>query len=240
MLEIDQLFASYGRVAAVRGISLSAQAGRITLMLGANGAGKTTTLRTVAGLHKPAAGQIRMDGARIDGLSADRIVGAGIVLIPEGRRVFAPLTVEENLRLGGYRAPRVSLRASLEQVYELFPILRQRREGAAGLLSGGEQQMLAFGRALMSQPKVMLMDEPSMGLAPAVVDTVLSRVQDIANSGVGVLIVEQNADVALEIADEVVVVARGEVVFGGPAETARTNSSIVRAFLGEAALSQDR
>jgi branched-chain amino acid transport system ATP-binding protein len=238
MLEVEDLYASYGRVSAVRGISLSVTPQRVTLVLGANGAGKTTTLRTIAGLHKPASGRITMAGAPIGGLSADRVVRTGVVLVPEGRRVFGPLSVEENLRLGGYAAARSSLKSSLEHVYELFPILHARRSGAAGLLSGGEQQMLAFGRAMMSQPKVVLMDEPSMGLAPAIVDTVLEQVREIANSGIGVLIVEQNAEVALEIADEAVVVARGEVVFAGPAETARSNSSVVRAFLGESALTQ--
>lgn len=238
MLEVEDLYASCGRVCAISGISLTAAPGRVTLVLGANGAGKTTTVRTIAGLHKPDSGRITMAGRPIGGLSADKVVHSGVVLVPEGRRVFGPLSVEENLRLGGYAAPRAGLKASLERVYELFPILRTRRFGAAGLLSGGEQQMLAFGRAIMSQPKVVLMDEPSMGLAPAVVDTVLGQVREIADSGIGVLIVEQNADVALEIADEAVVVARGEVVFSGSAETARTNSSVVRAFLGESALTQ--
>lgn len=238
MLEVEDLHASYGQVSAVRGITLSVNPGRVTLVLGANGAGKTTTVRTIAGLHKPDSGRITMARRPIGGLSADKVVHAGVVLVPEGRRVFGPLSVEENLRLGGYAAPRATLKSSLERVYELFPILRTRRSGAAGLLSGGEQQMLAFGRAMMSQPKVVLMDEPSMGLAPAVVDPVLEHVREIANSGIGVLIVEQNAEVALEIADEAVVVARGEVVFSGPAETARTNSSVVRAFLGESALTQ--
>jgi branched-chain amino acid transport system ATP-binding protein len=238
MLEVEDLHASYGQVSAVRGITLSVNPGRVTLVLGANGAGKTTTVRTIAGLHKPDSGRITMARRPIGGLSADKVVHAGVVLVPEGRRVFGPLSVEENLRLGGYAAPRATLKSSLERVYELFPILRTRRSGAAGLLSGGEQQMLAFGRAMMSQPKVVLMDEPSMGLAPAVVDPVLEHVREIANSGIGVLIVEQNAEVALEIADEAVVMARGEVVFAGPAETARTNSSVVRALLGESALTQ--
>jgi branched-chain amino acid transport system ATP-binding protein len=237
MLEVENLRACYGRVVAVRGLSLKAAEGRITLILGANGAGKTTTLRTIAGLHKADAGQVRMNGKRIEGMRADRVVASGIALVPEGRRVFAPLSVEENLRLGGHTAARAHVKTTLEQVYELFPILLQRREIAAGLLSGGEQQMLAFGRALMSGPKVMLVDEPSMGLAPAVVETVLTRVREIADSGVGVVMVEQNAEISLEIADDAVVMARGEAVFSGTAQAARTNSSVVRAFLGEEALS---
>jgi branched-chain amino acid transport system ATP-binding protein len=236
MLEITDLHVHYGKVAAVRGISLSVQPGRVTLVLGANGAGKTTTLRAVAGLQKPHSGEITLDGRRITGLPAHRIVQKGLALVPEGRKVFAPLTVLENLKLGGYTAPRDTEAASLQRVFELFPILAERQSGAAGLLSGGEQQMLAFGRGLMSKPRVMLMDEPSMGLAPTMVDTVLSRVRAIADSGIGVLMVEQNAEAGLEVADDVVVVARGEVVFSGAASVARSHSSVVLAFLGEAAL----
>jgi branched-chain amino acid transport system ATP-binding protein len=164
------------------------------------------------------------------------MVRKGIVLVPEGRRVFAPLTVRENLRLGAYTAPGDRAEANLERVHEMFPILKERGSGAAGLLSGGEQQMLAFGRALMSQPRIMLLDEPSMGLAPALVDAVAAQVRRMADSGIGILMVEQNAEVGLEVADEVVVVARGEVGYSGPASTARSHASVLRAFLGEAAL----
>jgi branched-chain amino acid transport system ATP-binding protein len=236
MLEIDDLHVHYGKVAAVRGISLSVKPGRVTLVLGANGAGKTTTLRAIAGLHKPHSGEVTLDGQRITGLPAYGVVQKGLALVPEGRKVFAPLTVLENLRLGGYTAPRDKEAPTLRQVFDLFPILDARRGGAAGLLSGGEQQMLAFGRALMSQPRVMLMDEPSMGLAPTMVDTMLHSVRTIADSGIGVLMVEQNAEAGLEVADDVVVVARGEVVFSGSAEVARSHSSVVLAFLGEAAI----
>ncbi|WP_344111133.1 ABC transporter ATP-binding protein [Nocardioides humi] len=223
---------------AVRGINVCVRPGAVSLMLGANGAGKTTTLRAIAGLHPPESGEITMEDQHLERRSADRVVTAGVVLVPEGRRVFGPLTVEENLRLGGYTAPRDSVARELERIYEIFPILAERRHGPAGLLSGGEQQMLAFGRALMSQPKVMLMDEPSMGLAPAIVDKVLTQVRAIADSGIGVLMVEQNAKAALEVADDAVVVARGEVVFSGTAEEARSHSSVVLAFLGETALEQ--
>jgi branched-chain amino acid transport system ATP-binding protein len=236
MLEIQDLHAGYGKVTAVRGISLSVRPGSVTLVLGANGAGKTTTLRTVAGLHPATSGEVLLDGQKITGLATHKVVRKGVVLVPEGRRVFAPLTVQENLRLGGYTAPSDKAKASLERVFSMFPILYERREGAAGLLSGGEQQMLAFGRALMSQPRIMLLDEPSMGLAPAVVESVAEQVRKMADSGIGVLMVEQNAEVGLEVADEVVVVARGEVGFSGPAATARSHASVLRAFLGEAAL----
>ncbi|MET7992174.1 ABC transporter ATP-binding protein [Amycolatopsis sp. NPDC005232] len=239
MLRVSDLHVSYGRVPAVRGISVTVEPGSITLVLGANGAGKTTTLRSIAGLHPPDSGEITMQGRRIERQRADRVVAAGIVLVPEGRRVFGPLTVEENLRLGGYTRPRAGLIEELERVYDLFPVLSERRHGAAGLLSGGEQQMLAFGRALMARPKVLLIDEPSLGLAPAIVNTVLTRVREVADSGIGVLMVEQNAKVALEIADDAVVVARGEVVFSGSAQETRSHSSVVRAFLGETALRQE-
>jgi branched-chain amino acid transport system ATP-binding protein len=236
MLEIKDLHVSYGKVSAVRGISVSVTPGNVTLVLGANGAGKTTTLRAVAGLHRPDSGEVVLDGESITGLAPHRIVRKGVVLVPEGRRVFAPLTVRENLRMGGYIARTAGQQEALERVHELFPILRERADGPAGLLSGGEQQMLAFGRALMSQPRVMLLDEPSMGLAPTMVESVLDKVRVMADSGIGILMVEQNAEVGLEVADDVVVVARGEVVFSGPASVARSHSSVLLAFLGEAAL----
>lgn len=236
MLTVDDLHVSYGNVRAVRGVPLAAAAGRVTLVLGPNGAGKTTTLRAVAGLHAPSGGRVLLEGADVTGRAAHVLVRRGLALVPEGRRIFGPLTVEENLRLGAYRAERSAFRERLATVYALFPVLAERRHGAGGLLSGGEQQMLAFGRALMSGPKVVLMDEPSMGLAPAMVDTVFSQVRAIADAGVAVVAVEQNADAALDIADEVAVLDRGEVVFRGSAADARSQGSVVRAFLGEGAL----
>jgi len=235
MLEIRDLHVSYGRVDAVRGVSATAAPGRVTLVLGANGAGKTTTLRAVAGLQPVRSGTVSLGGKDVTGKATHKLVAAGLTLVPEGRRVLAPLSVEENLVLGGYTSTRQQAAETLERVYEMFPILRERRAGPAGLLSGGEQQMLAFGRALMCSPRVMMLDEPSMGLAPAMVDTVLAAVREIADSGIALLVVEQNADLGLEIADDVVVVARGEVAFSGPAEQARSDASVVRAFLGDAA-----
>jgi branched-chain amino acid transport system ATP-binding protein len=178
---------------------------------------------------------VTLDGQDITGLPAHKVVRRGIVLVPEGRRVFASLSVLENLKLGAYTAP-AGRDANLERVFATFPILAERRSGAAGLLSGGEQQMLAFARALMSQPRAMLLDEPSMGLAPAVVERVAESVRAMADSGIGILMVEQNAEVGLEVADDVVVVNRGESVFAGTAEAARSHASVLRAFLGEAAL----
>ncbi len=236
MLDISDLHVRYGTAEAVRGVSLAAVPGRVTLVLGANGAGKTSTLHAAAGLVPSHGGRVSLGGTDITGRVPHMIVRDGMVLVPEGRRVFAPLTVEENLVLGGYTAPRERAREILQEVYAMFPILGERCAGAAGLLSGGEQQMLAFGRALMSSPKVMMLDEPSMGLAPTMVDSVLGAVRDIADSGIAVLLVEQNAEVGLEVADEVVAMARGGVVFTGPAAQARSNSSVLRAFLGEAAL----
>ncbi|MFE7156990.1 ABC transporter ATP-binding protein [Streptomyces sp. NPDC057636] len=237
MLTVDHLHAAYGNVRAVRDVSLGAAPGRITLVLGPNGAGKTTTLRTVAGLHKLSGGSVILDGRKVTGASTARLVSMGLALVPEGRRIFAPLTVQENLRLGGYSRGRNPCREGLDTIYSLFPILAERRDVAGGLLSGGEQQMLAFGRALMSRPKVMLMDEPSMGLAPAMVEVVLDKVRAIADTGVSIVVVEQNADVGLEIADDVIVMDRGEVVFTGTSADARSHTSVVQAFLGEVALS---
>ena len=236
MLEVKDLHVNYGPVHAVHGVSLSAQEGRVTLVLGANGAGKSTSLRAVAGLHKPRSGAIELDGQSIFGLPAHKVVRRGMALVPEGRKIFFPLTVEENLRMGGYTASRAKGDKTMAQVYDTFPVLADRRASAAGLLSGGEQQMLAFGRALMSQPRLMLMDEPSMGLAPTMVDTVMSSVKAMADSGIGILMVEQNADAGLELADTVVIVTRGETVWTGTAADARGDKAIVHAMLGEAAL----
>ena len=236
MLEVSDLHVEYGKVSAVTDISLTVEPGRITLVLGANGAGKSTTLRTIAGLVEPTAGSIVLDGESLVGLRAHRVVKHGISLVPEGRQVFASLSVAENLRVGGYTSTSEKRAQNTELAYELFPILRERKDGPAGLLSGGEQQMLAFGRGLMSDPKYIMMDEPSMGLAPAIVDTVMESVRDIADRGLGVLMVEQNAEAGLRVADDVVVVNRGESVYSGSAEEARSHSSVVLAFLGEAAL----
>ncbi|GGO79992.1 ABC transporter ATP-binding protein [Nonomuraea cavernae] len=236
MFEIRDLHVSYGKVTAVRGVTLTARPGTVTLVLGANGAGKTTTLRSAAGLHKPDSGEVVLDGTAITGRPAHWIVKRGLVLVPEGRRVFAPLTVLENLRMGGYTTARGELAGILDRVFEMFPVLRERQDGPAGLLSGGEQQMLAFGRALMAQPKIMMLDEPSMGLAPTMVETVLGSIRAMADSGIGVLMVEQNAEAGLEVADDVAVVSRGEVVFSGTAKEAASHSLVLRAFLGDAAL----
>ncbi|MGB6245659.1 MULTISPECIES: ABC transporter ATP-binding protein [Gordonia] len=234
MLEVNDLHVSYGAVNAVQGVCLRADVGEVTLVLGPNGAGKTTSLRAVAGYHRPNSGSVLVDGTDLAGSRAHRMVGNGLVLVPEGRRVFSTLTVEENLRIGGYRAPRSAVEETIAEVYEQFPILADRRHQQAGLLSGGEQQMLAFGRAVMSQPKVILMDEPSMGLAPTMVDSVMKKVREIADRGIAVLIVEQNADAGLSIADSVAVITRGKTVWTGDAADA--DKAAMHAMLGEAAL----
>jgi branched-chain amino acid transport system ATP-binding protein len=238
MLEINDLHVSYAHVEAVRGVSVTVRPGKVTLVLGPNGAGKTTTIKAIAGVHPPDSGTVTLDGTDITGLAPHAIVRRGIALVPEGRRVFAPLTIAENLRLGGYTASKAQFEETHARVEEMFPILHERSQAAAGLLSGGEQQMLAFGRALMSQPKFMLLDEPSMGLAPVVVDTVLEKVRAMADAGIGILMVEQNAEAGLDVADEVVAVTRGEVVYSGAAKEARSHASVLRAFLGEAALAE--
>lgn len=238
MLRVRNLHVRYGHIEAVRGVDLDVEPGRITLVLGANGAGKTTTLKAIAGLEPPAQGTVHLNSEDITGLPPHHVVRRGLVLVPEGRRVFAPLSVSENLRIGAYTVDRSRAGETLKRVHEMFPILAERANSPAGLLSGGEQQMLAFGRALMAEPKVMLMDEPSMGLAPAVVDMILTKVRMMADSGLAVLMVEQNAEASLRVADSVVAMARGEVVFSGSAEEARNSVAVLRAFLGETALAE--
>jgi branched-chain amino acid transport system ATP-binding protein len=199
VLEVRGVRAAYGKVEVVRGVDLDIQPGKITLVLGANGAGKTTTLHSICGVHPASSGAVVMDGQSIAGRRAHDIVRLGVALVPEGRRVFAPLSVAENLRLGGYTVGKAQADATFARVLDMFPILADRRNGAAGLLSGGEQQMLAFGRALMSSPKYILMDEPSMGLAPAIIEQVIATARDIADSGIGVLMVEQNVEAAIGV-----------------------------------------
>jgi branched-chain amino acid transport system ATP-binding protein len=239
MLEINNLSVAYGNVVAVADLSVAATPGRITLILGTNGAGKTTSLSAVSGLLSPRSGMVAVDGRNITGLAPHRVVREGVVMVPEGRRVFSRLSVEENLLIGGYKASARERREKLAESYGMFPILRERKELAAGLLSGGEQQMLAFGRALMSSPKYVMMDEPSMGLAPILVEQVLESARKIADAGAGVLMVEQNAEAGLAVADDVVIMSRGTIIFRGDARDARTNASVMRAFLGDAALDED-
>ncbi len=231
MLKIDGLRVNYGGIEAVKGVTFEVPERKIVTLIGANGAGKSTTLRTIAGLVKPAAGRIHLQGEDITGMSPDRIVSKGITLVPEGRRVFPDLTVVENLKIGAYLR-KDDLSDDLEWVYSLFPRLKERSWQAAGTLSGGEQQMLAVGRALMSRPKVMMMDEPSLGLAPLVVKDIFSIIKKINEQGVTILLIEQNANMALHTADLAYVLETGRLTLSGTGEELLNNEAVKKAYLG--------
>ncbi len=233
MLEIRGLRATYGPIEALRGIDLEVGAGELVCLLGANGAGKSTTLRAISGLLRPAGGSIVYQGQPIGGAEPAAILAAGIAHCPEGRRVFPYLTVEENLRMGAYvRRDRDGVTADLERVCAHFPVLAERRRQAAGTLSGGEQQMLAIGRALMARPTLILFDEPSLGLAPTVVETTFGIIADIRRQGTTVLMVEQNAYLALQMADRGYVLETGRIVLAGPAGALLADDHVRRAYLG--------
>ena len=232
MLKIDQLKVSYGGIQAVKGITLEVPERKIVTLIGANGAGKSTTLRTIAGLVKPAAGRIHIQGDDITGLSPDRIVSKGITLVPEGRRVFPDLTVLENLKVGAYLR-KDDLEEDIQWVYDLFPRLKERSWQPAGTLSGGEQQMLAVGRALMSRPKIMMMDEPSLGLAPIVVQGIFDIIREINKQGVTILLIEQNANMALKVADLAYVMETGVITRKGTGQELLNDESIKEAYLGK-------
>lgn len=234
MLDVVDLHASHGRIPALHGISLTLARGETACLIGANGAGKTTTLRTIAGVHPADSGDIFLDGNNINRLPAHRRVREGISLVPEGRGVFAQLTVDENLRLGAYTRDS-GIDEDRERVLELLPRIRERLGQQAGTLSGGEQQMLAIGRALLARPRLLLLDEPSMGLAPIVVEKVFEVIADIARSGVTILLVEQNAHLALEIADHAWVMESGRIALAGNAAALREDPRVREAYLGEAA-----
>jgi branched-chain amino acid transport system ATP-binding protein len=233
VLELRNLDVHYGAVAAIRGLSLTLAAGTIGSIIGSNGAGKSTTLRAVSGLVRSSGGEIWFDGARIDRLDSKRIVARGIAHVPEGRRVFPELTVEENLRIGGYlRRDRVALNRDFEDICAEFPRLAERRKQLARTLSGGEQQMLANGRAVMSNPRLILMDEPSMGLSPIMVAAMTQIIQRINKSGRTVLLVEQNANVALSICDQAVVLEQGQLVLAGTGAELKDNEHVRIAYIG--------
>ena len=233
MLELSGLRAAYGPIEALRGVDLEVRAGELVCLLGANGAGKSSTLRAISGLVRPTAGRIVFDGRPIAGLPPAAILEAGIAHCPEGRRVFPYLTVEENLAMGAYvRRDRAGIAADLERVCPHFPILGERRRQAAGTLSGGEQQMLAIGRALMARPRLILFDEPSLGLAPTVVETTFAIIADIRRQGTTVLMVEQNAYLALSMADRGYVMETGRIVLTGAARDLLEDDHVRRAYLG--------
>ena len=233
MLRIDELKVRYGGIEAVKGISFEVPEGKIVTLIGANGAGKSTTLRTIAGLIRPAEGRVRLQAEDLTGQSPDKIVSQGVTLVPEGRHVFPDLTVLENLKIGAYlRNDKENMEHDLNWVYELFPRLKERSWQAAGTLSGGEQQMLAVGRALMSRPKLIMMDEPSLGLAPIVVRGIFDIIKEINRMGVTVLLVEQNANMALQIADIGYVLETGRITLSGPGRELMTNEQVKKAYLG--------
>ena len=233
MLELQGLRAAYGPIEALRGIDLEVRAGELVCLLGANGSGKSSTLRAISGLVRPTAGHILLEGRPITRLEPDAILEAGIAHCPEGRRVFPYLTVEENLAMGAYvRRDRPGIAADLERVCTHFPILGERRRQAAGTLSGGEQQMLAIGRALMARPKLILFDEPSLGLAPTVVETTFRIIADIRRQGTTVLMVEQNVYLALQLADRGYVMETGRIVLAGTARDLLADDRVRRAYLG--------
>jgi len=233
LLEVDRIDVFYGTVQALRGVSLRVDEGEIVTLIGANGAGKTTTLRTISGLTPPAAGSIRLQGVEITRLPAEAIVARGVGHAPEGRRIFSRMTVRENLDLGAYiRKDGATIRADMDRVFGLFPRLKERESQIAGTLSGGEQQMLAIGRALMSRPRILLLDEPSLGLAPLLVETIFEVLVDINKQGTTILLIEQNAQKALSIAGRGYVLETGRVVMEGPVRQLRESPEVQAAYLG--------
>ena len=233
MLDIKDINVYYGAIHAIKGISLTVNEGEIVTLIGANGAGKSTTLRTISGLLKPKTGSIKFLGNEIGGMAANKIVREGISQVPEGRRIFAEMSVLENLELGAFlRSDSDGIAADMEMVFKRFPRLQERREQPAGTLSGGEQQMLAMGRALMSRPKLLLLDEPSMGLAPLLIREIFSIIEDINAAGTTVLLVEQNANMALSIANRAYVLETGRITLSGDAKELAASEEIRKAYLG--------
>ena len=236
LLEAVDLHVTYGKIEAVKGISFYVNEGEVVTLVGSNGAGKTTTLRALSGLHRPAAGEIRFNGERIDSTPAHEIVSIGLGHSPEGRHVFARMTIEENLLLGAFlrkKDKRSDLQSDLDRIFAMFPVLGDRREQAAGTLSGGEQQMLAMGRALMNQPKLLMLDEPSMGLSPIMMQLIMSTVAALRDAGTTVLLVEQNALAALKLADRGYVLEGGHIVLEDTGANLLGNEDVQKAYLGQ-------
>lgn len=233
MLKVNDINVFYGNIQALKGVSLEVNEGEIVTLIGANGAGKSTLLKTLSGLLKPKQGTIEYLGNSIAGKAAQSIVKAGISQVPEGRRVFANMTVEENLELGAYlRNDRAEIAKDKERIFKIFPILLERRKQLSGTLSGGEQQMLAMGRAIMAKPKLLLLDEPSMGLAPIMVKTIFNTIEEVRKEGTTILLVEQNAHMALSIADRAYVIETGRVVLSGTAKELQETEQVKAAYLG--------
>ena len=233
MLEVTDLKVNYGMIQAIKGITFTVKDGEIVTLIGANGAGKTTTMHAISGLLKPAAGSIKLDGQELTKVPSHKIVGMGLAQVPEGRRVFAQQTVEENLSLGAFvRKDKDGIQKDLDYVYDLFPRLKERRVQLAGTLSGGEQQMLAMGRALMAQPKILLLDEPSMGLSPLLVSEIFRIIEEINQKGTTVLLVEQNAKRALAIANRAYVLETGNITLEGTGAELASDERVQKAYLG--------
>ncbi len=233
LLELENVHTYYGIIHALKGVSLTVDEAEIVSLIGGNGAGKSTTLKAISGLVHPRKGSISLAGEDLARFKAHEIVGKGVVQVPEGRRVFAQMSVAENLQMGSFALTENQNNAqNLERVYALFPRLKERRSQLGGTLSGGEQQMLAMGRAMMADPKVLLLDEPSMGLAPVLVDSIFDTIQELNEAGTTILLVEQNARVALQIANRGYVLETGEIVLSGSAETLRTDEMVQKAYLG--------
>lgn len=232
MLEVNDINVYYGSIHAIKGVSFEVNEGEIISLIGANGAGKTTTLHTISGLLKSTTGSVTFMGQNLAHVPAHKIVSLGLAQVPEGRRVFLGMDVEENLEMGAYTQPNSSIKDSLELVYERFPRLKERRHQVAGTLSGGEQQMLAMGRAMMSKPKLLMLDEPSMGLAPLLVEEIFDIITTLNKAGTTILLVEQNAQMALSIADRGYVLETGQVVLADDAKNLLHNDSVRKAYLG--------
>ncbi|MBR0147638.1 MAG: ABC transporter ATP-binding protein [Lachnospiraceae bacterium] len=232
MLKVEDLHVYYGSIHAIKGIAFEVNEGEIVTLIGANGAGKSTTLNTVAGLLKASRGEVEFKGEKIAGIPAHKLVSRGMSLCPEGRRVFQELTVRENLEMGAFSRPKAEVNESLETVYELFPRLKERYKQIAGTLSGGEQQMLAMGRSLMSKPALMMLDEPSMGLAPILVEQIFDIIKEMNKNGTTILLVEQNAQMALSIASRAYVLETGRVVSSGTGEKLLKDDAVRKAYLG--------
>lgn len=232
MLEVENLRSAYGRIEVLKGISLEVRAGEVVALVGANGAGKTTLLRALSGVQPMTGGEIRFKGQRIDRMPPHQRVGLGITQSPEGRQVFGPLTVEDNLRLGAYRRRDKEIEQDRDRVFAMFPILAEKRHLLAGGLSGGQQQMLAIGRALMGRPKLLLLDEPSLGLSPLLVDQILNAIVSLRKDGITVLLVEQNATAALGIADRGYVLETGKVAYSGTGSSLLADPQVKAAYLG--------
>jgi len=233
LLEVEDLHVAYGAIEAVKGISFTVDAGQIVTLIGGNGAGKTTTLRTLSGLLRPTAGDIRFDGRTLRGLPGHAVVQRGLAHAPEGRRIFGRMTIQENLDLGAFARSDGEIRKDMERVYELFPVLGERRHKPAGVLSGGEQQMLAIGRAMMSRPRMLMLDEPSMGLSPIMMQRIFDVIGELREAGTTILLVEQNAQAALKLADHGYVIETGLIVLDGPGEDLLHDEGVRKAYLGE-------